>query len=109
MPHSVFMTGGTGYMGQRLITLLRKRGHEVKALVRAGSEKELPYAILPIYWILEKIPATKESAQRLGLVTIDQMLSALVWAIENPPTATRVLDVPRIRELSRSFSALRSK
>src|SRR3979411_1449264 len=39
---SVFMTGGTGYMGSRLIPLLVKRGHEVKALVREGSEKKLP-------------------------------------------------------------------
>jgi nucleoside-diphosphate-sugar epimerase len=38
----VFMTGGTGYMGQRLITSLLERGHEVRALVRAGSEKKLP-------------------------------------------------------------------
>lgn len=66
-----------------------------------GPGHRWPYAILPIYWILEKIPATTESAQRLGLITIDQMLTALVWAVENPPTGTRVLDVPRIRELSR--------
>ena len=38
----VFMAGGTGYMGQRLITPLLGRGHEVRALVRTGSEKKLP-------------------------------------------------------------------
>src|ERR1700675_483660 len=38
----VFITGGTGYMGQRLIPELVKRGHDVTALVRAGSEKKLP-------------------------------------------------------------------
>src|SRR6266851_6207502 len=42
MQHSVFVTGGTGYMGQRLILLLIKRGHEVRALVRKGSESKLP-------------------------------------------------------------------
>ena len=42
MRNSVFVTGGTGYMGTRLIPLLRKRGHEIKALVRAGSETKLP-------------------------------------------------------------------
>jgi uncharacterized protein YbjT (DUF2867 family) len=216
MRHSVFMTGSTGYMGLRLIPLLAKRGHQVKALVRKGSESKLPpdavgvigdalemnsynddvrgadtfvhligvphpspakakqfhdvdlvsikvaikaardagvrhfvylsvaqpapvmkefiavrsageamiresginatfvrpwyvlgpghlwpYAILPIYWILETIPATRESAQRLGLITIDQMLSALVWAVENPPGGVQIVGVPRIRELSR--------
>jgi uncharacterized protein YbjT (DUF2867 family) len=68
-----------------------------------------PYAIFPVYWILEKLPNTKESAQRLGLVTIDQMLSALVWAAENPPSGVQILDVPKIRELSRSSSVLQSR
>jgi nucleoside-diphosphate-sugar epimerase len=66
-----------------------------------------PYAILPIYWLLEKIPSTRESAERLGLVTIDQILGTLVWAVENPPSGVQIVDVPRIRELSRSFSLLR--
>src|SRR5947209_18868352 len=60
-----------------------------------------PYAIVPVYWILERIAKTKRSAERLGLVTIDQMLSALVWAVENPSAGVTVIDVPRIRELSR--------
>ena len=42
MSQSVFVTGGTGYMGSRLIPLLVQRGHQVKVLVRQGSEKKLP-------------------------------------------------------------------
>jgi uncharacterized protein YbjT (DUF2867 family) len=210
----VFITGGTGYMGSRLIPLLTGRGHEVKALVRAGSETKLPagilpvladplrmdsyteqvrgsdtfvhligvahpspakakefqeidlpsvqvavqaardagirhfiylsvaqpakmmqafiavrsegegmiresgipatfvrpwyvlgpghrwaYVLLPFYWLGERLPATRESARRLGLVTISQMLDSLVWAVENPPDGVRILDVPKIREL----------
>jgi uncharacterized protein YbjT (DUF2867 family) len=42
MHHSVFVTGGTGYIGSRLIPHLLARGHEVCALVRPGSEGKLP-------------------------------------------------------------------
>jgi NAD(P)-dependent dehydrogenase (short-subunit alcohol dehydrogenase family) len=38
--HSIYVTGGTGYIGRRLIPLLAKRGHMVKAVVRAGSENK---------------------------------------------------------------------
>ena len=215
----VFLTGGTGYMGSRLIPLLVQRGHEVKALVRQGSERKLPagatpvladplrvdsyteevrgsdvfvhligvphpspakakqfreidlvsaqvavkaardakighfvylsvaqpapmmqafiavrsegegmiresgmratfvrpwyvlgpghrwaYVLLPFYWICEQLPATRESARRLGLVTIAQMLDVLVWAVENPAEGVRILDVPKIRELSGEVS-----
>lgn len=213
MQRSIFVTGGTGYIGSRLIPLLVRGGHVVKALVRKESEGRLPkvasavfgdalkmdsytnevrgcdtfvhligtphpspakakqfhdvdlvsievavkavrdagvqhfvylsvaqpapimkafievrsagekmiresgmnatfvrpwyvlgpghwwaYATLPVYWILERLPGTRESARRLGLVTIDQILRTLVSAIENPPTGVRIIDVPQIRE-----------
>lgn len=60
-----------------------------------------PYAILPFYWVAELLPATRESARRLGLVTISQMLNALVWAVDNPPDEVRIIDVPKIRALAR--------
>ena len=65
-----------------------------------GPGHHWPYFLLPFYWVAERLPATRESARRLGLVTISQMLKALVWAVENPPAAIRILDVPKIRELS---------
>ena len=61
-----------------------------------GPGHRWPYLLLPAYWVLERLPATRDSAQRLGLVTIGQMVSALVGAIENPATA-RVIEVPEIR------------
>jgi uncharacterized protein YbjT (DUF2867 family) len=39
---TVFITGGTGFMGRNLIPELLNRGHEVRALVRSGSESKLP-------------------------------------------------------------------
>lgn len=209
---NIFLTGGTGYLGSRLIPLLLARGHRVRALVRKGSEKKLPsgceavfgnaldqasfenavassdtfvqlvgvphpspakakqfreidlasalasiaaakkagighfvyvsvahpapvmaaywqarveaeealtksgmnatvlrpwyvlgpghrwaYALIPFYWIAELIPSTRDSARRLGLVTLPQMLRALMAAVENPVQGLRVVPVPEIR------------
>jgi nucleoside-diphosphate-sugar epimerase len=63
-----------------------------------------PYPLLPIYWVLERLPPTRETARRLGFVRIEQMLHALVWAVENPPDAIQIVDVPKIRELSSTRS-----
>ncbi|HEX8244404.1 MAG TPA: NAD(P)H-binding protein, partial [Longimicrobium sp.] len=42
MHRNVFVTGGTGYIGRRLVAELLARGHAVRALVRHGSEGKLP-------------------------------------------------------------------
>jgi uncharacterized protein YbjT (DUF2867 family) len=209
---TVFITGGTGYIGSRLIPLLLQRGHSVRALVRKGSEQKLPpgcasilgnvldestfinhikpadtfvqlvgvahpspmkaeqfraidlvsvrasvvaakennirhfvylsvaqpaslmkeyqtvraegerliresgmnatfvrpwyvlgpghywaYALKPLYWVMERIPATSEQAKRLGLVTIEQMVKTLVASVENPAQGVRIVEVPEIR------------
>ena len=51
MHADVFLTGGTGYMGQRLIPTLMARGHRVRALVRPGSERKLPDGATPIAYL----------------------------------------------------------
>ena len=217
--HKVFITGGTGYMGRRLVAELLKRGHSVRALVRKGSEGKLPpgstavvgdalvkesyarevraadapadtfvqlvgvshpspskaaefravdlasaraatsaaveagiqhfvyvsvaqpapvmkayvavrgeceeiirksglnatilrpwyvlgpghrwpYLLVPLYWLFERLPGTRESARRLGLVTIDQMVRALAGAVEHPCRGIRILGVPDIRQVT---------
>ena len=65
-----------------------------------GPGHRWPAAMAPLYALLEAIPATRDGARRLGLVTLDQMANALLWAVENPPAETRVLDVPAIRAVS---------
>jgi uncharacterized protein YbjT (DUF2867 family) len=60
-----------------------------------------PVALIPFYKIAELIPASAESARRLGLVTIGDMLAALVDAVEHPAADTRILDVPAIRDCGR--------
>jgi uncharacterized protein YbjT (DUF2867 family) len=41
---TIFITGGTGFVGRNLIPELLKRGHQVRALARRGSEAKLPEA-----------------------------------------------------------------
>jgi hypothetical protein len=62
-----------------------------------GPGHRWPYLLLPIYKIAELIPKTRDGAQRLGLVTLEQMLSALTFAVENPVEGRRILGVPEIR------------
>jgi uncharacterized protein YbjT (DUF2867 family) len=66
-----------------------------------GPGHQWPVMLKPIYAALELWPGTRERAQRLGLVTIDQMVRALVHAVETPPSAgsVRVVGVPEIRSM----------
>jgi uncharacterized protein YbjT (DUF2867 family) len=210
--HTVFVTGGTGYLGRPLIALLLERGHQVRALVRSASKGKLPqgcveivgdalnpdsyagqiapadtlvqlvgvahpnpckaaefrsidfvsasgaiqaakdsgvqhfiylsiahpapvmkayievrsqceqilrnsglnatilrpwyilgpghwwpWVLVPMYWLFEKLPATRAGALRLGLVTRGQMIATLVDAVETPPQGVRIVEVPEIR------------
>jgi uncharacterized protein YbjT (DUF2867 family) len=58
-----------------------------------------PIALKPFYWIAERLTSTRETARRMGLVTLEQMVAALVQAVEHPPArgTVRVVDVPGIR------------
>ena len=64
-----------------------------------GPGHRWPILLRPLYWLLEQLPATRDGARRLGLVTLAQMVSALVFAVEHPPRrgAMRIADVLAIR------------
>jgi len=87
--------------GEMLIRATRMSATFVRPWYVLGPGHWWPYALVPFYWVAELLPATRDSARRLGLVTISQMLTALIWAVENPPDDVRILDVPKIRDLSR--------
>ncbi|MEO8303434.1 MAG: NAD(P)H-binding protein [Betaproteobacteria bacterium] len=44
----IFVTGGTGYIGTRLLSALVARGHSVRALVRASSSVALPPGVAAV-------------------------------------------------------------
>jgi len=62
-----------------------------------GPGHRWPVLLLPLYWLGALVPLTREGARRLGLVTLAQMLRALVWAVEHPATSVSVLEVPDVR------------
>ena len=46
--HRVFINGGTGYIGQRLIPALHSQGYDVIALARDRSRNKLPWSCTPV-------------------------------------------------------------
>jgi len=62
-----------------------------------GPGHRWPYALLPMYWLMELLPSTKDGARRLGLVTREQMIRALVRVVENPCRGVQIVEVPEIR------------
>ena len=62
-----------------------------------GPGHRWPYVLVPMYWLFERIPSTRETAQRLGLVTLEEMVAALVRSVETPADGIRILEVPSIR------------
>jgi uncharacterized protein YbjT (DUF2867 family) len=65
-----------------------------------GPGHRWPALLMPMYWVLERLPSTRESARRLGLVNLSQMLNALVAAVETPPQGVRILEVPDLKRVS---------
>jgi len=62
-----------------------------------GPGHRWPLFLNPAYSILEAFPSTRASAVRLGFVTLEQVVAAMVEAIEKPPRKTRILETEAIR------------
>jgi uncharacterized protein YbjT (DUF2867 family) len=62
-----------------------------------GPGHRWPYLLLPLYGAFTLLPPTREAARRLGLVTLEQLVGALVASIEQSPATVRTLDVSAIR------------
>jgi uncharacterized protein YbjT (DUF2867 family) len=66
-----------------------------------GPGRRWPYLLVPLYAMLRWLPATRDTAERLGLVTRREMVAALVRAVEVPPASgVRIVEVPQIRRTS---------
>jgi len=67
-----------------------------------GPGRRWPLLLVPLYALARLVPATREGAQRLRLVTVEQMTQALAWAVENPPGDIRIVEPPEIRKRARA-------
>ena len=62
-----------------------------------GPGHRWPALLIPAYWVMERLPNTRETAWRLGLVSLSHMVAALVNAVENTASSVRIMEVPEIR------------
>ncbi|MBC7789053.1 MAG: NAD(P)H-binding protein [Anaerolineae bacterium] len=90
------------YIAARMEAELLLRESGMKATILQpwyvlGPGHRWPLLLLPFYWIGALLPPTRAAAGRLGLVTIGQMIRALVDAVQHPPAKVRTLTVPDIR------------
>ncbi len=88
--------------------LLKSSGLQSATILRPwyvlGPGRQWPRLLLPVYWILERLPSKRETARRLGLLTDKEMRGALVSAVENPPEGIRTLSVPEIKAAAQSLN-----
>ncbi len=68
-----------------------------------------PYALVPFYKLAEFVPGMREGALRLGLVTIREMVAALLFAVENPASGQRIWEPKEIRGFHLSPRSTKAK
>ncbi len=62
-----------------------------------GPGHRWPSVLLPFYKVCEWLPFTRTAALRLGLVTLEQLILAMVETVESPAQGLRIVGVPEIR------------
>ncbi len=86
-------------LGEAMIREARLTATIIRPWYVLGPGRQWPKAIVPLYKLAELFAATRATAERLGLVTIEQFINAMVAAVENPPARgqSRIVDVPAIK------------
>jgi len=87
-------------LGETMIREARLTASIVRPWYVIGPGRWWPKLIAPFYALAEMIPLTRPAAERLGLVTIEQFVTAMAREVENPPARgqRRIIDVPAIRQ-----------
>jgi uncharacterized protein YbjT (DUF2867 family) len=83
--------------GERLVRESGMAATFVRPWYVLGPGRRWPYALIPLYALARLFPATRDGAQRLALVTLQQMTQALAWAVENPPAGIQTIEPPQMQ------------
>lgn len=85
--------------GERLIREAGLTATLLRPWYVLGPGHRWPLILLPFYKLAAQMPSFRESSRRLELVTLSQMVNALVHAVEHPPAQmnVKVVSVPEIR------------
>jgi len=85
--------------GEKLIADAGLTATYVRPWYVLGPGHRWPLVLVPLYAVAEMVPRWRADARRLGLVTIAQMVRALVGAVEDAPAAGTqwIIDVAGIR------------
>jgi uncharacterized protein YbjT (DUF2867 family) len=100
----VFITGGTGYVGQRLAAALLARGHRVRVLARAQSVGRVPAGVETV------IGDALDADSYAGGLAQDETLVHLVGTPHPSPAKAaefRRVDLPSIRAAVSAVSSAR--
>lgn len=83
--------------GEALIRVRHLRATILRPWYVLGPGHRWPYLLIPLYALLRLFPATRPSAECLGLVTLEQMTCALINSVEYHASDIRIVDVPAIQ------------
>jgi uncharacterized protein YbjT (DUF2867 family) len=83
--------------GEKLIRAAGLNATILRPWYVLGPGHRWPVVLLPVYWLLACSRRTRDSARRLGLVTLGQMLCVLVAAVDSPASGIRILEATAIR------------
>ena len=86
-------------LGETMIREAELTASIVRPWYVLGPGRWWPKMIVPLYKLAELFPMTRDTAERLGMVSIEQFVTAMVYEVENPPAARqrRMVEVPAIR------------
>ena len=62
-----------------------------------GPGRSWPIVLQPFYALARLFPATREGANRLALVTLEQMTQTLAFAVEHPAERIQIFEPPQIK------------